>query len=469
MKTPYYSTRITSVKKEIILIDVWDFIVYIKPMAGLLVRKLDKIIPGKERKIVWENFLSLSTLQAINYLLPLIFLPYVIRIIGPEKFGLIAFAQACMQYFIILTDYGFSLSATREIALAKEQPDRIKEIFSAVLATKIVLAAFSFLILLAVIHFVPRFKSDHMVYIYSFGAVIGSTLFPLWYFQGMERMKYIAKLNIIGGIIFAAGIFLFVDGPSNYLLIPLFYSIVSIATGIAGLYIAFRKFSVTFSFQRYADIKQQLKAGWNIFSSSVAINAYTSTRIFAVGLLTTNTVTGYYSIAERIAAIIQTFPLASFSQALFPRLTKIYLHNRKKAFRMMKKIQAFTTTCFLVSLPVAYLSAPWVIMAVAGKPYAEAIITLRLLILSILFIGANAFKIQFLMVCGRTASYALIHVIMAAVGMPLIFVMIRYFSYVGAAAATILIEGGIFLLTAKRIHDITGHPRRPSQWRLLKE
>ncbi|HOU36568.1 MAG TPA: flippase [Candidatus Omnitrophota bacterium] len=435
-------------------------------MRKVFLRKLDRIIPRKERRVVWENFLSLSSLQALNYLLPVIFLPYVIRIIGPEKFGLIAFAQALMQYFIILTDYGFSLSATREIALVKEQPDKVKEIFSAVLATKIVLAIASFIILIVMLRFIPRFKYDSQVFIYSFGAVIGSTLFPLWYFQGMERMKYIAGLNICGGIIFAAGVFIAVRGPSDYLLIPMLYSMVSVATGIAGLYVVFRKFSITYSFQRYADIKQQLKAGWNIFCSSVAINAYTSTRIVAVGLLTTNTVTGYYSIAEKVASIIQLFPLASFAQALFPRLTKIYLHNRKKAFRMMKKIQAFTTTCFLVILPVAYWISPLIIIAVAGRPYAEAVITLRLLIVSVFFVGANAFRIQFLMVCGRTASYAMIHVIMAAIGMPLIFVMIRYFSYWGAALATIAIEAGIFLLTSARIRNITFHPRRPAQWRL---
>jgi polysaccharide transporter, PST family len=442
---------------------------YIRRMRKVLVKLLDKLVPRKERKIVWENFLSLSTLQAINLLLPVLFLPYLIRIIGPEKFGLIAFAQACMQYFIILTDYGFSLSATREIALARERPDKVKEIFSAVLATKMVLAVASFIILLAILRFVPRFKHDHLVYIYSFGTVIGSTLFPLWYFQGTERMKYIAGLNVLGGLFFAAGIFMFVDGPSDYLLIPAFYSVVSMATGIAGLYIAFHRFNITFSFQRYGSIKQQLKAGWNIFSSSVAINAYTSTRIFAVGLLTTNTLTGYYSIAERIAGIIQTFPLLSFSQALFPRLTKIYAYNRKKAFRMMQKIQAFTTACFLITLPVAYASAPWIVMAIAGRPYPEAVITLQLLILSIAFTGANAFKVQFLIVCGRTASYALIHVIMAAVGMPMIFIFIRYFSYIGAASATILIEGGIFLLTAARLQGLTRHPRLPSQSRFIRK
>jgi PST family polysaccharide transporter len=432
-------------------------------MIAFLLKTLDKVVPRKERKVVLENFLSLSTLQAINYLLPLLFLPYLIRIIGPEKFGLIAFAQACMQYFIILTDYGFSLSATREIALAKENPAKVKEIFSAVLATKILLAIASFFILLVILKFFPRFKADHLVYMYSFGAVIGSTLFPLWYFQGMEKMKYITGLNVLGGILFTVGIFVFVDGPSDYLLIPLFYSIVSVATGIAGLYIAFRKFNLKFSFQRYTDIKQQLKAGWNIFSSSVAINAYTSTRIFAVGLLTTNTLTGYYSIAERIAAIIQTFPLVSFSQALFPRLTRIYMHNRKKALKMMHKIQTFTTACFIITLPMAYAWAAQIVSLIAGKPYPESVITLRLLILSIFFIGANAFKVQYLVVCGRTASYAIIHVVMAAIGMPLIFIFMRFFSYIGVASATILIEGGIFLLTAKHLHDITRHPRFPKQ------
>ena len=104
-----------------------------------------RIVTHKERKIVLKNFLSLTTLQGISYLLPLVVLPYLVRVIGIEKFGLIAFAQSLVQYFMILTDYGFSLSATRKISLCGEHNKKVSAIFSSVMTVKLIFAALSFL------------------------------------------------------------------------------------------------------------------------------------------------------------------------------------------------------------------------------------------------------------------------------------------------------------------------------------
>ena len=412
-----------------------------------ITRIYDKIATPKEKKVVLGNFISLSSLQSINYILPVLVLPYLVRVIGPEKFGLIAFAQAFTQYFMILTDYGFNLSATRKISLCHEGKNEVCSIFSSVMTVKLILTFISFLILLLVINFIPRFRNDWLIFFISFWAVIGNTLFPVWFFQGTEKMKYISTVNIIGGIIYAVCIFIFVKKPDDYLMVPILNSLFFLITGLCALYIAFSKFELNFVFHKYAHIKDEFKTGWNVFSSVVAINTYTSTRIFAIGLLTNNVLTGYYSIAEKIASCIQTFPLTSFSQAIYPRLNSIFERNKLRAFKIMRKSQMLVIYISLITLPLIYLASPLIVKIVCGSAFKEVIITFRLLLISIIFVSSNAFPVQFLLICGRTDIYSKIHIAGALIGLPLIFLLIRLASYPGAAFSTIITEAIIFILT----------------------
>ena len=124
-----------------------------------------EIITSVEKKTVLENFFSLTSLQSINYILPLIVLFYLIRVIGPEKYGLIAFAQSFAQYFMILIDYGFSLTATKKISLSRDEEKRTWQIFSSVLSVKIILSALSLFIVILIVKFIPRFSKDTLLHI----------------------------------------------------------------------------------------------------------------------------------------------------------------------------------------------------------------------------------------------------------------------------------------------------------------
>jgi len=412
-----------------------------------MIKKAAKLVDPEEFMLVMRNFTSLSVLQAVTYLLPVIIFPYLFRAIGPEKFGLISFAQAFVQYFMILTDYGFSISATKEISLCHDEHAKICSVFSSVMTAKTALAFLSLLLMTGIVFAVPKFRSDWMVYVFSFGTVAGSTLFPLWFFQGTERMKHIADLNILGGILYTALIFSFVAEPQDYLMVPLINSAVFLTTGILGQYRVFRHFGVSFHFPKYANFRQQMKAGWDIFISNVAINAYTTTRIFCIGLLTNNTITGFYSIAEKMANFVQTFPLSSFSQALFPRLSKIFNRNKRKAYEIMWHVQQITINISLITLPLIFIFAHFFVRIVCGGDYHASVFSFRMLLIAVFFISANAFRVQFLLVCGKTHIYSRIHVVMAMIGLPLMFLLIHSFSYIGAALSTILIEAGIFTVT----------------------
>ena len=89
-------------------------------------RLKDKFNPYN--KII-DNFTSLSVLQAANYLFPLIVLPYVVRILGPEKYGLVQFAAALNIYFLIICDYGFNLSGTRAVSVHRAEKETLSQIF----------------------------------------------------------------------------------------------------------------------------------------------------------------------------------------------------------------------------------------------------------------------------------------------------------------------------------------------------
>src|SRR5258708_36592627 len=111
------------------------------------IQKTYRMVDRLEGSKVLHNVKSLSWLQLVTYLFPLIILPYLFRVIGPEKFGLICFAQAFGQYFMILTDYGFSVSATKEISLCLENKTKFPNIIKSLMTKKQILTYLVFLTL----------------------------------------------------------------------------------------------------------------------------------------------------------------------------------------------------------------------------------------------------------------------------------------------------------------------------------
>lgn len=411
--------------------------------------RIKKLTNSEEKKRLLSNFFSLSILQGANYVLPLITLPYLVRVLGPEKYGLIAFAQAFIQYFNILTDYGFNLSATREISIHRDNAQKVSEIFSSVMIIKFCLLVLSFVIMSVLVFSFWKFRQDWPIYYLTFGMVVGQVLFPVWFFQGMERMKYITFLNITAKLIFTLAIFVFIRQASDYIYVPLLNLFGYLVAGALALWIVFRGFKVGFKVPSYSSLIHQLKEGWYIFISQVAISGYNSSRLFAVGLFTDNTITGYYAIAEKLMNVVITFPLASLLQSLYPRLSKIYSENKERAIRLMNKFQSITTIAYLSGLPVLYFLAPWVIKIISDEPYPETILSFRWLLLAVFFISANAFRVHFLLISGKDDVYLKIHTIMGIGGLILIFLMTYFFSFVGTCISIIMIEFTVLILTIK--------------------
>lgn len=341
--------------------------------------KLKNIFKSKEYKRILENMISLTGLQFASYILPLITLPYLTLVLGPEKFGLTQYAISLITYFQFFTDYGFNLSATRELAICRDDNQKISQIFSSVMFIKLCLCILSFIILILIVMFIPKFNEDSYVYILTFGMVIGYMLFPTWLFQGLEYMRYTSILNIIGKIVFTVLIFIFIHDTTDYMLVPLINSLGYILVGILGIYIALTKFNIKITIPSIRDIKYHLREGWYVFISTIAINMYTTTNTFLLGLLTNNTLVGYYSIAEKIILAVNGL-LNPISQALYPFISRtVKTDDKTRSIEFIRKITKIMTLVGIVLSAGLFIFAKPLILLLFGQSYVNSVIILQII------------------------------------------------------------------------------------------
>jgi len=387
-------------------------------------------------KKIMDNFFSLSILQVANYILPLITIPYLVRVLGPEKFGLLSFSQAFIQYFIILSDYGFNLSATRKIAISKDDNKKISEIVSAVFIIKAMLVLFGFIIVLLSVIFIHKFNQDWGLYIASYGMVIGNALFPVWYFQGVQRMRYITLLNLLSKIIATITIFVFIKQSSDYIYVPIFNSLGFIISGGLSIFFILRHFEIKFKFVPISEVIEELKDGWHVFISMFSISLYTTTNTVILGFFVSNTLIGYYSAAEKIIRAIASLFVPLF-QAFYPHVSLLATKNINKAINLLKKITVIVGAITLLTSICIFIFSKEIIILILGNNYLDSKIIFQLFsplpfIISMAFIFANLGMLPFKL----DRIFSRIYVFGAIYSVSLILFLL-YFLNMGIIAAVI--------------------------------
>ena len=311
---------------------------------------------GNDVKSAFKNLTALGLVQVTNYLLPLLTIPYLIRVLGVENFGLISFAQAVLLYMVIVPDYGFNLTTTKQIAINRDNQSLLNSIISTTLVTKTFLLALSFLILVILLYSLPIFRHHQILLIYGFSIVMGQTYFPIWFFQGIERLKFITFLNLFSRLLFTLLVILIVKRPSDYVFVIPVYALGLVTSSIIGLMIMIFKFNFRFSFPRLNEVASDLKVGLPIFISSLANNTSINAGILLTGLFTTQTIVGYYAIADKVLLIFRQFMVVT-AQALYPTLCRLRERDEQKIWRLIKSVSLpllagmGLATCFLFLLP----------------------------------------------------------------------------------------------------------------------
>jgi O-antigen/teichoic acid export membrane protein len=327
---------------------------------------------------VGKNALSLYSIQFANYLLPLITIPYLVRVLEAERFGTLAFGQGLMAYFSAMVSYGFDWSATRKISVERSNADVVSRVAANVWGAKSLLCILSFLSLLLLIRLVPRVHEVSTLMIVLFGGVLGSVLFPTWLFQGLERMGPISVICLTVRALIVIGMFVLVRRPQDFLVYAALSSGGGLVVGIAGVGVAVRAFELQLIWPTWTGIWESLREGWVLFLSNSAIALYTSGNAFILGLMANDTVVGYYTAGEKIIRATVNL-LGPLSQALFPRFSRLAEESKARTLRWGKKLLfAMGGAGFLLSI-VTFAGAGLVVRVVLGSNFQPSVSVVRIL------------------------------------------------------------------------------------------
>ncbi|WP_255403216.1 oligosaccharide flippase family protein [Siphonobacter sp. BAB-5405] len=180
------------------------------------------------------NVASLFSVNVANMLLPLLTVPYVVRIIGPERLGLLNFSQAYVAYFTLLINYGFDTAAVRAIAADRHNKSLVNQIFSEVMTGKALLWVLSTIIFGAITYFVEEFRAQWWLHVCTYISCLGIVLFPIWLYQAMEDLGRVAIFNTIVKVLFTFTVFIFIREPNDYIYQNLSLSIAQVLISVAA-------------------------------------------------------------------------------------------------------------------------------------------------------------------------------------------------------------------------------------------
>lgn len=406
-------------------------------MRSQLDALLARVKKSKDGKVLASNFGYLMLLQIAGYVFPLITIPYLARVIGVDGFGKIAFAAAVMVWFQTVSDWGFNYTATRDVARNRDNLEKVSEIFSNVLWARIFLAVVSFALLYLLVATVPYFNENKDILLITFLLVPGHILFPDWFFQAMERMKYITFFNLLTKALFTVLVFVFVTEKEHYIIPPLLTSLGFLLSGAGAMYLILGKWGVKLKRPQFKAMLATIKGSTDVFINNIMPNLYNSFSVVLLGFMGGSVANGLLDAGSKFINIAQQF-MNIISRVFFPFLSRKIDQHHLYA-------RGSLALAAIGSL-VLFMSAPLVIKLFFTEEFYESILVMQIMSASLIFQAlSKVYGTNYLILKGKEKELRNITFICSVLGFAAAFPLIYFFGFLGAAINIVLTRAALGL------------------------
>ncbi|WP_035058805.1 flippase [Andreprevotia chitinilytica] len=403
------------------------------------------------------NIFALYIVQGLNYALSLVTFPFLARTLGADGFGVMNYAFAAIQYGVLFTDFGFNLSATREIAQVRHDPAAAARVFWKVTWAKSLLALLSCAVLAVLISVIGSWQQHAAVFGWSLVYIVSSVFFPIWYFQGFEEMRVASALTVLARALMLGLLIWLVQGPHDVALAVVLQAAPAMLAGAIWWFTAWGLPRPQWSVPNAIEIRQSMRDSWPFFLSAISTNLYTTSTAVLLGFFAAPAQVGFFAAANKLIYTAQGL-IGPLVQATYPRIAQLAGSDKAGAYQLIRKAFKLQGGAGLGMTLVSMLAAPWIVSLLLGKGMLGSVEVL-IWLAPVILLGALSYVygMQTLLPFGQERYFSRVLVVAGVLNVGLLMLLLPGAAQPAIRAAQVVdvVEAYIvaaFWWRARRIH-----------------
>lgn len=391
------------------------------------------------------NALMNIILKSSMLIFSLITAPYVLRVLGVENNGRVAFATAVVSVFSMIASLGIPVYGVKICAQNRDNTEMLSRTVHELLILSIISTLVVYFLLIVAIFIYHPFREEKTLILISSLTLILNGIGVEWFYQAIEQYDYITARNVGFKVLSLVLVFSFVRQSSDYIIYTVITVIASVGSNIFNI-IRLNKYIYIKPMGGY-NLKIHLKPIFVLFLLTAAATIYTNVDTIMLGVMMDDNAVGLYNAAVKIKVVLASI-VTAIGAVVLPRASYYAKAGMDSEFKRM--LQASAGIIILVSIPMIFffsVEAKYIICLFGGRNYESASAAMQIIMPTLLLIGlSDLIGMQVMIPYNMEKQSVMSTVVGAIVDILFNLILIPQYGVSGAAAATLVAELIAFLI-----------------------
>ena len=313
-----------------------------------------------------KNFFNLIINQGINIFIALLATRVLFSTLGEAQFGLVNLALSVVLLSSIAVSYGYHLNGPKRIALFRDQSGKKQSLINEIILTRIIIATGMAIILFCLTYFFGFFKSYAALLYYSLILLFSQALFPMFYFQGNDKIAWASLVNAFAKGAYLLLIILFIKTPDDATYVNFLFGLSALVVYIVFWVIIYKKEKIKWVWVSIYNIKNRFIENFQFFISSIAGHVSIHGGLIILANFVNNTVLGEFALAQKIALLMRMVPIF-FTQAILQKASILFKSDKIEFNSYVNRIFIIGLTITFAMGLIVIIFSKWIIFLLAGS------------------------------------------------------------------------------------------------------